>query len=70
MEYTITKTETKSVKVSPETQIAILEFEKTLRAEKRLKKQEEISTGWLLEVPQEDMSVYMEITNELQKKYQ
>ncbi len=68
MRYTVTSREEREAKVSPETILAIQSFEKVLRAEKNLKKKEDEHTGWLLEVPPEDMNVYMEVTEEMIKK--
>ncbi len=68
MKYTVTREEVKEAKVSPVTWLAITGFKKVLQAEKRVEKLEEELQGWLTQVPDEEVEVYAEITEEIRKR--
>jgi len=68
MKYTVTTSEVKEAKVSPQLSLALAIFKKLQRAEKRVDKLEVELEGWLSEVPIEEMQVYVDITSEWLKE--
>lgn len=61
--------ETKEVQMSGETMMALDSFKKLQKAEKRLMLAELENTKWVMQIPREEMYIYVELTNKMIQKY-
>lgn len=68
MKYTVTQQ--KEADVSGVVGLAIKSFEDILKAEKKIGKLEMELDMWIRDLSPEDLKVYVEITNEIQKQFE
>ena len=61
--------ETKEVHMSAETSLALESFAQMQKAEKRLMLAELENTKWVMQIPKEEMYIYVELTNKMIQKY-
>lgn len=65
MEYRVTQT--KEANIEPATMLALQQYKKVQKLEKRLEEAEKLLAGWVCEIPKKDMGVFVEITTEVSK---